>query len=214
METVKQRYPLVSGEEYPREVFPHVWEEAHLVFMDEKGKIRAGCFFGDNRHNVFDLGLVPDDIADQGSDAVRSYGEKKMNALIRKEKKRRRERDERILHLRREFEVRDGDVRIRGVVTKGRDNGPRDNHLNLTMIEPFQLEEEIFVHPQCWASSMAGARTFDVDGNFLEQEIARQNIGLLEMYRREVRRRNKPPSHPALAGLPRARRHSVEDEDD
>lgn len=208
-----QRYPLIphiSGqaglaESLDEEVFPDIDEEAHVVFFDEKGKIRAGCFFGEDDQETFDLGLVPEDVALQGPPAVSAWAEQQKDVLVARERQQREDRTRRIQELRREVEVYDRGVRIRGVVTKGPNEGPRANFVKMNMVEPFQLEKLLVILPCDFGSSVAGRRTFDDDGNLLQQEIERQNGTLIEMYRQEVRRRNKPQEHPALAGLPRGR---------
>ena len=201
MDSKKQRYPLARGTRGMFELFPEIWQTPHLVFLDENGRIRAACYFGEHDFDAFDLGLVPDDVAGEGADVIRVYGEKLMLELIEKEKRRSTEAGERVSSLRREFELMHEGVRIRGVLTKGPDNG----RLRLVMTEPFELEDLPYVRPQCWADSVGGRRTFDDDGDLLKQEIARTQKTLVRMYSDEVRRQNKTPAHPALADLPRHR---------
>jgi hypothetical protein len=64
-----------------------------------------------------------------------------------------------------------------------------------------ELEAMMHVRPQCFGDSVSGTRTFDDDGNLLDQEICRLKETLSQMYKRETRRREKPPAHPALADL-------------
>lgn len=205
MSNQKQRYELVRGRRGMRELFPDIHETPHLVFFDEKGKVRAACYFGSKDFTAFDLGMVPDDVADQGAEAVTAYAEKRMHNLIEMEKCRRDDRSQRVYSLHREFlTVFDG-VLIKGVLTKGPDNGARDNRLRLVMTEPFQLEDLLYVRPQCYADSVGGFRTFDDDGNLLDQEVKRTEEALLRMYKAELKRRNKPPAHPVFSTLPRSR---------
>ncbi len=88
--------------------------------------------------------------------------------------------------------------------------------MKLTMTEPFQLEWLVYIRPQCFADGMSGTRSFDDDGNLLEQEIQRQKDELIHVYKLEVRRRNKPPAHPTLAALQAdgSSRDDLDDEDD
>jgi hypothetical protein len=204
----KQRYPVFAEHasfSSVQEQFPEISEEAHLVFKDENGAIRAGCYFGEIDLPIFDLGLVPDKIANQSPEAIQTYGKNKLQRLIKREKKRINEGVERVQNLLSEYELSHHGIRICGNVRKGIDNGARDDRMILTMTEPFQIVAEIHVRPQCYGDAMAGVRTFDEDGYLLPQEINRQEKTLIELYDREIRRRNRPPKHPALAHLPNAR---------
>lgn len=186
------------------ERFPGINGTPHLLFMDDGGKIRAGCCFGelDPRPLIaFDLGLVPDDVVAQGRDAITAYTEEKLHALIDAEQTRRRECEERIQGLNRQYELQHNGVTIRGFVTKGEHRGPRADFMNLTMTEPFRLAAQLYVRPQCFADGMSGTRSFDVDGNLLDQEIQRQQNTLVQMYKQEASRQKKRPAHPALAML-------------
>lgn len=211
MKPYPQAYPLVPQRadlwaHHEHLIVPMIQDVAQLAFFDESGAIRAGCYFGERDWHTFDLGIVPDDIAQQGPEAVRAWAETGMHALVERERKRRESREERVNGLRREidFHTVDG-VRIRATVTKDRDGGARDDWMRITMHEPFDLVQLIHVRPSCWAEGMSGGRTFDDGGNLLPQEIERQDSLLLHMYEKEVRRRQRPPAHPALSGLPRSR---------
>lgn len=204
----KQRYPVFKEHEFfcfGREQFPDIREELHIVFKDENGAIRAGCYFGEIDLPTFDLGIIPDEIASQSPEIIQAYGENLAHQLIASERALIRERSDRIKNLSRGYEVNHHGVRICGHVKKGVDNGPRDNRMILIMTEPFEIEVEIHVRPSCFGEAMSQRETFDDDGNLTRQEIARQKEILAELYDRELRRRNRPPKHPALAHLPNAR---------
>lgn len=201
----RQRYPLFKQHEiFSRfgEEFPRIQEESHIIFKDEQGSIRAGCHFGEFNFPIFDLGLVPEEIASQTSEQIKAFAQEQMQALIERERTRLSERHERIQNLSHEIEFSLHNIIIKGRLTKGTDNGPRDNRFNLTMTEPFQLKIETHVRPCCFADGMTNIRSFDDDGNILPEEIKRQESELINLYRRELQRRTRPPKHPALAKLP------------
>lgn len=210
MKPYPQIYPLVpecavKRANHKHLIVPTIQKEPHLVFFDESGAIRAGCFFGHEGWHIFDLGVVPSEIAERGSEAVRSWAEAGVTDLIARERCRRDNREARVKGLHREIDLyTPGGVRIRATVTKDRDGGSRDDWMRITMHKPFDLSQLIHIRPSCWAEGMSGRRTFDEDGNLLPQELERQDAIALMMYEEEVRRQNKPPAHPALAGLPRS----------
>lgn len=201
----RQRYPLFKKDKVFssfREQFPNITESSHLVFQDEKGNIRAGCYFGEDGFPIFDLGLIPKRIASMPPERIKRFAKRRARKLIAREKIRLSEELDRIKNLRHEFKLDYRGIILRGYLTKGVDNGSRDDRFVLTMTEPFQVNTETFVRPCCFADGMANIRSFDDDGNILPEEIARQESELINLYRRELQRRKRPPKHPALAKLP------------
>ena len=200
-------YPLFPKDEESRKIFPElddtpdIDEKVSLVFAGAGEKIRIGCYFGEFRVITFDLGIVPHNIASKGTIAIKDFANTKMQKLIRKERKRRRSFEKRILELHREYTLVYNETTIRGFVEKGEDHGAHDDRMNLTMTAPFQRTLSIQVRPQCFADAMHGTQSFDDDGNLLDQEISRQKKKLISMYKKELHRRQKPPEHPALAAL-------------
>jgi hypothetical protein len=184
-----------------QDISPEIEEPPSLVFLDENGKIRIGCYFGDFDDFTFDLGIVPDEIANGGPTAIRSYADEKKDDLIARERTRQQEREDRIQNLHREYTVEHDGVIIRGFVRKDRYEGPRADFMKLVMTEPYQISTDVYVRPQCFAYGMTHTRSFDEDGNLLEQEIERQRNTLIAMYKRWQEQQNRPPPHPALAEL-------------
>lgn len=163
---------------------------------------------------MFDFGLVPDEIADQGPAAVRKYAKGKLDALVAEEKKRRADYRKRVDHPERKLEIDYNGVLLRGFVTKGYDKGARDRTLKIVMTDPLKLEAFVHIRPSCWAEAMGGGRTFDEDGKFTAEERDRQDAFLQQMYADERERRDKPPAHPTLSKLSRNRfRFGDEDKD-
>lgn len=205
------RFPLIPHRDNLRtdhERFPSIGEKAHLVFFDEKSKVRAGCYFSDDKGRTeiypwktFDLGLIPDKIAQKGAEAVKAHANKKMKDLIECERNRRKEADRRMRELNHAFEIQHEGIVIRGSLKKDRDDGPRDRLMRLTMTEPFQLYALVHIQPSCFGAAMAGHHTFDADGNLMATEIKDYKKTLVTWYKREQRRRTKPPAHPVLAEL-------------
>lgn len=199
-----QRFPLFPKDRHFSESwerFPEIEYRSHLIFAHAKGKIRAGCYFGEQRIITFDLGIVPEAIAAKGTSAVRDFAKERVDALIRAERERRDHRDRCIRELSREYELNVDGVKIRGLVKKDRDNGPFDNCMRLMMIEPYKISVLIHVRPQCSADCRMRIASFDEDGVLLRQEIERQEAALVTLYKKELRRLNRVPPHPLLAEL-------------
>ena len=201
----KQRFPLFPGtlkffSMAEKEIFPEIEKTGHLKYSDEGGKIRIGCYFGSDLL-TFDLGLVPDDIANQGRDAVCAYAESKKNTLIAAERQRRADRDRRIVELHQEYTISFRGVAIRGFVRKDRDEGARANFMKLTLTEPYQLECLLYVSPQCWADAAAGNQSFDDDGFLTKDEQGYQRGLLKAMYLWKVVLQHKPKPHPTLTAF-------------
>ncbi len=104
-----ERYPLVPKccvlKSRDTKCFPEISEKEHLVFFNEKGNIRAGCYFGERDLFTFDLGVVPRKVADRGPDAVLQWSGKRMHHLIARERLRLDEENRRGSCVRREFDA-------------------------------------------------------------------------------------------------------------
>lgn len=181
--------------------YMNIDDEVHVIFKDARGQIRLLCRFGNDQDNTCDLGLVPDDIANQGPAAVRAFANEKVQEYVSAERMRREARAQRIIQLYFTYAVSYEDVVIRGCVTSVPSAAGSRGYMLLKMLEPFEVERKICIQPSSYASSIGGTRSFDDDGNLLQQEIDRQREVLVEMYKKELEQRNKPPMHPTLALL-------------
>lgn len=180
-----------------------------LVYGDEAGKIRLGCFFGAAEWDTFDLGLVPDEIASLGAKAVRAFGWQKMEELCISLDENEKERNKRMDELNAVYEIEANGVTIKGFVqmheVKPEETPPNvgreKQKLRLVMTEPFQLEGFLPIRPSCWAEAMMQRKTFDEDGFLHPDEVERHKRALVRFYEEEQLRRTKPPEHPTLKAL-------------
>ncbi len=173
-----------------------------LVYGDETSRIRIGCFFGVIDYPIYDLKLVPDEIADQGSEAVRAHAHAAVRILINALRAHTELRKQRMLELHAVYQIEVQGVTVKGFV-KMDDLNRRGDELKLVMTEPFQLERFLHIRPSCFAEAMGQSRTFDEDGALLPEEVERQIGALRNLYQREQHRRTKPPAHATLQALVR-----------
>lgn len=193
-------------------VYPDISKEMHIAFIDDAGRVRAGVSFGEeDLHDlklvldfgfVFDLGLIPEADVASGNDAIHVCAYERARFLVGWEYVRREERNRRIEGLHREFLTACNGVRIRGIVTKGEDQGPRANFLNVSLVEPFLVEGRMYISPQCFADAVVGHHTFDDDGFLTDRGVSDIEGVLSVLYERELERQALPPANPALRGLP------------
>ncbi|MBP7133988.1 hypothetical protein KBA73_02115 [Patescibacteria group bacterium] len=174
-----------------------------LVYGDEAGKIRIGFFFGTSDYSTYDLNVVPDEIASQGTKAVQTFAKEAAHKLIELLQQHHELKEKRMHELHQPYELQVDGVTIKGFVRADARKEPRTSYMKLVMTEPFQVEAFLHVRPSCLGEAMGQRRTFDEDGNLSSQEVQRQTEALKELYESEIRKRNTPPAHPTLQALVR-----------
>lgn len=139
-----------------------------------------------------DLGLIPTEIQEKGRAAITQHAHeichRHLEARIEKAEAYDRERTERRDHTNLTLHVvspTDG-VTLRGRIV----NGFPSYNVVVKLEEPFTCATMPYAHPTCWAASMAGHRTFDLDtGELTPWAIEDAEQKLIQLYEYEVRRR-------------------------
>lgn len=136
------------------------------------------------------VGFVPKDVQEKGKDAIRGYAKRKCDADLKKLKEERRrelrEADERQKTLNQPISIMH-----KGTLLKGRIViGPSGYDVIVKLEDPFKAQTTPYSDPTCFASSMAGHRTFSLnDGSLTQWAIKDAEENLTHLYDYEVRRR-------------------------
>lgn len=137
-----------------------------------------------------DVGLVPVDIQRQGQESIQKYATqvcgrdlKKMESASRRKAREWLKKTHNV-----DFPLlvchKDSTV-LRGRIV----NAPSDIKIVVKLEEPYQLCTNSYIDPTCFASSMAGRRTFEKDGSLTEWAIQDAEETLVALYEKEKCRR-------------------------